>query len=519
MTAMTAVPIDGMQVARLIDVLPAAEIVAGVAGQQRVVASVVVLSGRSARQVQAGAVALVAWRRSRGSGELVPLRPLIERLAAVEAAALVIARLDGPASVPPDARAAADDLGLPVISVASAADPAELRRLIDDALMAATTARELRAADLHTMLIGALRGGVTPPELVDALASGFGAPVAVTDRLGRVVASAPAGAPAVLLTMGITDANGWLRDAEEVPGAQSVAVLHAGQRIGTLLLASTEQLPDAHQAVLDAAASVLALSMHTSEIEGADKHLEREVLTEILGENLQVRERAIRRAGRAGVFPTRAHRVLAVQPVGTTVGQVGMRRLAARLEGEVTARDARSVVITHEGHIVVLLAAAVDAEALTRALRRRTPVPLAFGTGPPITELRRLATAHRQAQRAMLIGQRVRRAGHLARYEELGAFRLLYLLPEHERQQFVREVLGTLADSTPEAGEWRRTLRVLIECGGNVAEAARRLFLHYNTLRYRIERLEQLVGPVFSDADQRLAVHVALALHRLDPSD
>lgn len=510
---------DGLEVGRLPELLDGAEMVAGAAGHQRIATCAVALAGKTPAVMPAGALAVLAWRRSRGSGELAPLRPLIERLAAAGAAALVIAGREGVA-LPAQARSVADELGLPVIAVTGHSDPLELRRHIEEVLRAASAARDVRSADLNTVLVGALRGGVTPAELIDALARGFAVPAAVSDRYGRVVASAPERAAAELQAAGITDANGWLRGAhDDEPPAQFVPVVHAGHRLGTLVLGAGHELTDAEQAVLDAAASVLALSLHSTDIEGVDKHLEREVLTEILGEDLQVRERATRRATRAGVFPTRAHRVLAIQPVGTTVGQVGMRRLAARLEAEVTARDARSVVIAHEGHIVVLLAASVDADALTRALRRRTPVPLAFGTGPAITDLRRLATAHRQAQRAMLIGQRIRRAGHLAHYEELGAFRLLYLLPEHERQQFVREALGSLAKSTPEAAEWRRTLRVLLECNGNVAEAARRLFLHYNTLRYRIDRLEQLVGPVFTDADHRLAIHVALALHRLDPSD
>src|SRR5262249_33638751 len=126
----------------------------------------------------------------------------------------------------------------------------------------------------------------------------------------------------------------------------------------------------------------------------------------------------------------------------------------------------------------------------------------------------------RQARRASQLGCRIPRPGGLTRYSDLGAFRLLYLLPEHERSLFVREVLKELAAPTSSAAEMRRTLRTLLEEQGNVARASRRLFVHYNTLRYRIEQLEAVVGPFTTDSDHRLTVQVALALHRIEePED
>ena len=82
----------------------------------------------------------------------------------------------------------------------------------------------------------------------------------------------------------------------------------------------------------------------------------------------------------------------------------------------------------------------------------------------------------------------------------------------------VTETLGDLVGDEPENVDLRRTLQMLLETNLNVAETARMLHFHYNTLRYRITKLERAVGPFTRDANLRLNLHVALhALQLADP--
>lgn len=55
-----------------------------------------------------------------------------------------------------------------------------------------------------------------------------------------------------------------------------------------------------------------------------------------------------------------------------------------------------------------------------------------------------------------------------------------------------------------------RTLRVYFAAGSNASEAADRLFLHRNSLLYRLDRIQKLTGLNLKDPDARLALHLAL---------
>ncbi len=133
------------------------------------------------------------------------------------------------------------------------------------------------------------------------------------------------------------------------------------------------------------------------------------------------------------------------------------------------------------------------------------------GVGRTTTSLGGLAEAYAQARRAVAVGRRVHGPGSTTFFDELGLHRLLALVPEPaELRAFAEDVLGPLADDTSEAVGLRETLQVLIDTNFNVAEAARCQFFHYNTMRYRVGKLERLLGPLSSDPHLRLDVAVAL---------
>lgn len=122
--------------------------------------------------------------------------------------------------------------------------------------------------------------------------------------------------------------------------------------------------------------------------------------------------------------------------------------------------------------------------------------------------------AYEDAWSAVSIGRRIHGDGALHRFDDLGVFRLLALIPEGgDLDRFVGEVLGGLAaDDSQEGADLRLTLAALLDTDLNIAETARRLRYHYNTVRYRVAKLERTVGPFTEDAELRLSLRLALKL-------
>ncbi|WP_244929475.1 helix-turn-helix domain-containing protein [Nocardioides sp. W7] len=137
--------------------------------------------------------------------------------------------------------------------------------------------------------------------------------------------------------------------------------------------------------------------------------------------------------------------------------------------------------------------------------------PFSVGVSRVAVDLEDLPGAYAQARRAVEVGRRVHGGGSTTFFDQLGLHRLIALITDdRELEAFTRDVLGPLALATTEAADLRETLQVLLDTNFNVAEAARVQFFHYNTMRYRVAKLERLLGPLSSDPHLRLDVAVAL---------
>src|SRR5918997_3387924 len=105
----------------------------------------------------------------------------------------------------------------------------------------------------------------------------------------------------------------------------------------------------------------------------------------------------------------------------------------------------------------------------------------------------------------------------VASYRDLGAFQLILSLQDDEALRlYCDSVLGPVEDASGEYGdELIRSLEAYIEQNGQWEKAARELFCHRHTLRYRIKRVEELTGRDLSTARDRIEFWLALRAREL----
>jgi PucR family transcriptional regulator, purine catabolism regulatory protein len=167
------------------------------------------------------------------------------------------------------------------------------------------------------------------------------------------------------------------------------------------------------------------------------------------------------------------------------------------------------------------------AARVAERLRTAAGTALTIGVGRPVpgADARRTFHEARCAVEALAMGSDVSThngSSHngtrpaavptVATYKDLGSFQLLLSLQEDEALRlFCDSILGPIEASEGHyGGELMRSLEAFIEENGQWERAARRLYCHRHTLRYRIRRVEELTGRNLSSARDRIEFWLAL---------
>ncbi|ADU25745.1 helix-turn-helix domain-containing protein [Ethanoligenens harbinense] len=135
------------------------------------------------------------------------------------------------------------------------------------------------------------------------------------------------------------------------------------------------------------------------------------------------------------------------------------------------------------------------------------------GIGTIVTGVKDLARSFKEAQVALEVGKVFDIEKNIISYDNLGIARLIYQLPTTLCEMFLDEVFkkGSI-DSLDQ--ETLFTIQRFFENNLNVSETSRKLFVHRNTLVYRLEKIKKLTGLDLREFDHAIIFKVALMVKK-----
>ncbi len=151
-------------------------------------------------------------------------------------------------------------------------------------------------------------------------------------------------------------------------------------------------------------------------------------------------------------------------------------------------------------HIADTIVSMMNAEAMLN-------VKVAYGT--VVQELKNVSKSYKEAKMALEVGKIFYAEKSVVAYSALGIGRLIYQLPVNLCKIFIEEIFG---DNVPSEldDETLNTLNKFFENNLNVSETSRQLFVHRNTLVYRIEKIQKSTGLDLRCFDDALTFKIAL---------
>jgi len=413
---------------------------------------------------------------------------------------------------------------------------------------------EIRASQaIHERFTALSLSGAGVGAILGAISTLAGSPVELYDALGfRMERSGAAHAvpgatriqvPAALLH-GSTD---WAETrVGRPPQNLTLLAVRAGDDVLGILaaVAGSEPGDDASETAtpdpgirrraLEHGATVLGLELAKERAAAeVERRLRGDLVEELLDPGL-TREESARLAAQAERLGHRVSDhtwVVVVEPDDETASvALEAQSLQDRFHATITDLASRrfpgALVVTRPAALVLLLPGeGVDLKVLEAfgkltldTVHRLVPRgSFSLGIGNVTQEVHELPRAHDEARQSLRLARRGGSTRQVTSYRNLGAFRLLLEVQNPlALSRFVDETLGPLLRYQ----EGRRTplietLEALSAHHWNRRAAARALHLHVNSLSYRVQRVEELLGVSVEDAETRVGISIALRARSL----
>jgi purine catabolism regulator len=423
---------------------------------------------------------------------------------------------------------AADACGFPLIELPPESSFNDIISAVLSLILNEQSLRLQRAAEIHDRFTRIVLGGGGLREIALTLAELVEHQVLIVDQHGDVLTGSgevdierlPDEVVSASRTNG-AQAGRWVSVALGEAAATVQPIMVDGEPYGAIVaLAAAERMSTDDFEALQFAATVAALrQVQARALVEDDRRFQAVFLEELVSGHLD-RSVLSERAAAFGWDLSLPRAVLLAQAESSTGGDADTVRSLA--EAARTALGPTAIVWERSTQAAALLAprtadpAMLDeaAASLRREAARRLPTtPVSIGIGRVRDDPLELRESHAEARRALEVG-RWRSPGEVVIFERMGLDRLLASVSDLELSAFRDTMIEPLAaHDRAHRSNLVDTLEAYVATR-NAAEAARRLYVHYNTVRSRLARIEDLIGPFLADTERLTGLAVALHIHR-----
>lgn len=153
------------------------------------------------------------------------------------------------------------------------------------------------------------------------------------------------------------------------------------------------------------------------------------------------------------------------------------------------------------------------AKSIADTISSESFAKVSIGIGTVVDNIKDLARSYKEAQISLEVGKVFDTEKSIICYDNLGIGRLIYQLPTTLCEMFLQEVFkeGSLESLDRET---LMTIQSFFENNLNVSETSRKLFVHRNTLVYRLEKIRKLTGLDLREFDHAITFKVALMVKK-----
>ena len=180
----------------------------------------------------------------------------------------------------------------------------------------------------------------------------------------------------------------------------------------------------------------------------------------------------------------------------------------------VTAVDENTLIVIKQVEAKDSYAEVAEvAETIVAMMNTEAMINVRVAYGTIVEELKDVSKSYKEAKMALDVGKIFYAEKTVTAYSTLGIGRLIYQLPINLCEMFIEEIFG---GKVPEEldEETLTTINTFLENNLNVSETSRQLYVHRNTLLYRLEKLEKYTGLDIRIFDDALTLKIALMVVR-----